>query len=507
MWFRGGLISFMAVSLWAATPPHPPRTAPANAPAPAATSALHQRIEKILQDLPPGLQRAHWGIAVKNLRTGRLLYVKNEDQLFTPASNVKLFTTALALTRLGPLYRFQTSIWADTTPDETGTVQGDLRLIGGGDPTLSGRMYPYTPDDSPVTTLRVIEEFADQIVAKGIRAIEGSIVGDDTAYTWSPYPAGWSSDDEMYEYGAPVSALTIHDNIFRIRIRPGTPGSLARVNLNPELAPYLIQNHLRTAGTERHISIERPPNSHELILYGTIPPGDEEFDQFLAIDDPALYAAQTLQEALARRGVRIGGAPRAEHRYNYEDATPREYAGVELCRRTSPPMWQILQTLTKISQNLHAEMVLREVGLQTQKSGTRRAALKEMTKFLGQASISADDFLLEDGSGLARIDMVSPLAIVKLLAYMDHSKNSAYWHGFLPVAGQDGTLSKRFPDLPANLNIHAKTGTLSRVIALSGYARKDPADPVAFTILLNNYTVLPADARDAVDKIAVALLE
>src|SRR5579883_1155937 len=163
---RIALALLIVAVAFAATPPRPPRPAASPAAAaPAPPSALHQRLEKLFKDLPPGLQRAHWGIAAKNLRTGRLLYVKNEDQLFTPASNTKLFTVALALQRLGPNYRYQTTLWADCAPDETGTVLGDLRLVGSGDPTFSGRLYPYTAEDTPANSLRAIEEFADQIVA------------------------------------------------------------------------------------------------------------------------------------------------------------------------------------------------------------------------------------------------------------------------------------------------------------------------------------------------------
>ena len=160
---------------------------------------------------------------VVRLSDGRVLYAHNSERLFVPASNMKLFTTALALSKLGAEYRLSTQIGAEVPIDADGALQGDLELVGGGDPSLSGREYPYRSHAAPlaVYSFRVMDEMADQLVARGLKRMEGNIVGDDSRYVWEPQPGPWSSDSATREYGAPVSALILHDNTFAVDATAG----------------------------------------------------------------------------------------------------------------------------------------------------------------------------------------------------------------------------------------------------------------------------------------------
>jgi len=179
---------------------------------------LRARIESALE-ASPAAKRAFWGIQVVKIASGETVFQLNAERLFVPASNTKLFTTALALQRLGPDYRFETTIRADAPPDASGRVIGDLRLVGGGDPLLSGRAVPYQKGAAAGNPLQAIEALADQVFAAGVRRIEGDIVGDDTAYVWAPYPEGWAQDDAVWDYGAPVSALAVGDNVVTLALR------------------------------------------------------------------------------------------------------------------------------------------------------------------------------------------------------------------------------------------------------------------------------------------------
>jgi D-alanyl-D-alanine carboxypeptidase/D-alanyl-D-alanine-endopeptidase (penicillin-binding protein 4) len=228
----------------------------------------------------------------------------------------------------------------------------------------------------------------------------------------------------------------------------------------------------------------------------------------LAVDDPALFAACALYDALLRRGIAVRGRPRARHRPVSEDPWPVE--GEVIATRTSPPMLEMLRVIEKVSQNLHAELMLREVARVTRGTGTRESGLTELAGWLASIGIKNEEWRAEDGSGLSRNDEVSPRAVTRLLAYMAASKNGAAWLSLLPVGGEDGTLEHRLccvSDASAARQVRAKTGSLTRAVALSGYADSRTRGRLAFSILVNNFSAPQAEVRAWVDKIALALVE
>src|SRR5580658_3938205 len=286
-------------------------------PVPFATAAdLASRLDQIIN--APLLSHAYVGMEVVQLSDGQVLYAHNSERLFVPASNMKLFTTALALSKLGPDYRLTTQIGAPAPLDAaTGTLPGDLELIGGGDPSLSGREYPYRGHAPPASiySFSAIEELVDQLIARGLKRIDGNVVGDDSRYVWEPQPGGWSSDSATREYGAPVSALILHDNTFALTLRPADrAGDLARITLAPPFENFAIDNRVVTSERgERKIEFYRSASGRELHVWGKLPRGDAVFREELAIGDPALYAAEVLRDALLRRGVTIRGEAVARH--------------------------------------------------------------------------------------------------------------------------------------------------------------------------------------------------
>lgn len=450
--------------------------------------------------------RAFWGLQVLDLERNQIVFDRGAQQFFLPASTTKLFTTALALMRLGPDYRFQTRVVGGQTPDSDGRIRGDLWLIGGGDPTLSNRAYPYSRAPKTGDPLQGIEELAQQVFAAGVRRIEGDVVGDDTAYVWEPYPEGWALDDALWEYGAPVSALTINDNVVVLRLEGREEGSPAAVTLSPPLDYYVVDNRVRVARNEDRVHIHRFPGSRHLRLWGALAPR-QALEWPLAIEDPALYAARALAEALRRRGVVITGRALARHRFLNETWTAAIHERqVELARRVSPPLVEILKVIDKVSQNLHAELVLREVGRTRRNEGSREAGLQELAAFLTEAGIPATEYRFFDGSGLSRRNLVTPEAIVRLLAYMYRTPHREAWMALLPVGGEDGTLSGRFAGAPAARRVRAKTGTLARASALAGYV-ESPRGTMAFAVMANNYLAPAAEIRSLIDKIVLLLAQ
>jgi D-alanyl-D-alanine carboxypeptidase/D-alanyl-D-alanine-endopeptidase (penicillin-binding protein 4) len=301
--------------------------------------------------------------------------------------------------------------------------------------------------------------------------------------------------------------LIVDDNSFAVTIRPGAEaGDLARISLLPPFEYFSIDNRVRTqeAG-ERRIDLDRKPSGRQLHVWGAIGLADSGVTHLLAVDDPALYAAEVLRDALLRRGVAIHGKAVARHRFS-DDAHEPAKARVVLAERSSPPLAQLLQVVDKVSQNLHAEVMLREVGVVLRRFGSRDAGLAEMGNFLNEVGISKDDYRFGDGSGLSRSTLVTPAAVTKLLAYMYKSDQRETWMGLLPIAGVDGTLRSRFADHPEAHAIRAKTGTLSHVRANSGYVDSPEYGPLAFSFLVNNYSAPTAEINKFLDAVELAML-
>ena len=432
------------------------------------------------------------GIHVVETSTGKTLYQKNADRLFLPASNLKILTSALALERLRPDYRFTTRVIREPS--------GDLVLVGSGDPSLSGRAFPYSKDQRPGSPLQAIEQLADAIAAHGVERIDGDIIGDDRLFPWDPYPPSWTEDDTLRDYGAPVSALSLNDNTVTVSISPTT------LTVSPPFEYLTIDNRVRTSarGAESAVHARRVAHSRQWQLTGAIPVGRSAL-QILPVDDPALFAASALYDALTRRGIAIRGRPVARHRALGEPFTAVE--GEELASRISPPLTDLLQVMDKVSENLHAELLLREVGRVTRGEGSTSAGLAEMSAYLTAAGAQTGDWRLEDGSGLARNTLVTPRLLTQVLAREAQSSDSALWISLLPAGGEDGTLSRRLCCMSSGRGVRAKTGTLSRALALSGYADSTSHGQLAFSILVNDFQAPPAEVTEWIDKIATALLE
>ncbi|HYO79779.1 MAG TPA: D-alanyl-D-alanine carboxypeptidase/D-alanyl-D-alanine-endopeptidase [Bryobacteraceae bacterium] len=444
----------------------------------------------------------YWGIYAVEIASGRVLLARNSRKFFVPASNAKLFATGFAFDRLGPDYRFTTRVTTDARPDASGRVR-ELRLVGGGDPNLSARKLPYDPAEADGNPLSPIELLADQAVASGVRVIDGDVVGDDTAYLYEPYPEGWSAEDPVWEYGAPVSALTLNDNAFRLTLQPAEePGLPAKLIIWPSLEHLTIHNHTVTvpAGPAK-VSISRLPGSQELLVRGTV---FDERKNLIAVADPALYAAEALRDALLERGVLVRGTVRALHRFVADAPSPSPLS-FEAALLRSAPLHQALQVMNKVSQNLHTELLLREIARLRTGVGSYRGGLKELEEFLEQIGLSTADTSLKDASGLSRLTLVTPEAVVAVLRHMYAGPHRAAWVDTLPRGGVDGTLDERFKALPRGATIQAKTGSLSHVSALAGYLTSRRGRTVAFSIIVNNYNAPASSIRPVIDRVALAL--
>jgi len=487
--------------------------------------ALAARIDRILAE--PEAGRAFWGIEIR-AADGRLLYSRNPDKLFTPASNTKLFTTAAALALIGPEYKFQTTVETAGTLDTHGRLVGDLVLVGRGDPNLSGRNLPFkirTQRDAPAD--KVLEDLADQIVQKGVKYVDGDLVGDDSFYAFERYGEGWSQEDLATQWGAPVSALTINDNVLTVKVLPGDrPGEKAFVSIDPFADYYQVDNRIITTppGTgPRRVDFRREPGSDRLVLWGYIPVDDPGGAEQLAIEDPAQFAAELFRTLLEKRGVVIYGKTRARHTelaslstFSVTTLAPAAGGPTRSPSSLNPPLvlashqsQALLDDLTvtnKVSQNLHAELLLRLLGREKGTTGTIEGGLEVVRGFLTQAGVSPDDYFFADGSGLSRLNLVAPRAVVRLLQYASTQPWSRDFRQTLPVAGEDGTLVNRLKAPPAAGQVEAKSGALGHVSALSGYATSAAGEPLVFSILVNNTSLPGVRTEDLIDRVVEAMV-
>ena len=500
---------------------------------------LSTTVQQILSD--PAVSRAHWGISVVTLE-GKPVYALNDGQFFEPASNAKLFTTAAALSMIPGSATWTTNVVTSGTIDASGTLTGDVRILGSGDPTMSGRSYPWSgKTERPNPPLQALDDMAAQIVARGVKTITGDIIGDDSWFVWERYGGSWAWDDLQWDYGAPVSALTVNDNVVFLNVTPPAPGasnaatpagsegdtaqtSPLVVAWNPDVPYYKLENSLAVAatGTPAHSGIDRAPGSLDIRLFGSITPNG--MHDALAIEDPAEFAATALRQMLLAHGVTVQGTAKSWHRPPIDTEDYRAevnqtvvlhpltlatigppVAGLTiLASHVSPPLSQDITVTNKVSQNLHAELYQRLLGRLEGADGSIAQGARVVRQFLITAGVDPDDFLFYDGSGLSGDDLITPRAATTLLAYAAHQPWGESFRSSLPIGGVDGSLSGRLAG-PMRNRVFAKTGTLAEVNALSGYLTAASGKTLVFSILCNDRQPTGDAARNALDRIVTEI--
>jgi D-alanyl-D-alanine carboxypeptidase/D-alanyl-D-alanine-endopeptidase (penicillin-binding protein 4) len=465
---------------------------------------LHQRLSNHLAQ--PKFSAAAWGVKILSLDTGHVLFEHDAGKLLKPASNAKLYTSALAFDRLGREFRIKTSLLSKSRPARTGTLRGDLVVYGRGDPSFAARFHRGAHTN-------LLGPLVAAIRSAGVKRIVGDLVGDESFFHGPPLGTQWTWDDLQHDYGAEASALSVEDNTVELLISPGLKaGAPCRITTLPASDFLRFDNRTRTigAGGWSGLSLYRPIGGNTVYVHGQLPLDSTNWVDAITVWRPALWFVTLLREELARAGILVSGRVRAMDWLDREARSDEARGLVELASVESPALSELVARTMKPSQNLYAQLLLLQVGA-ARHSPTNTAAtteslgLAELREFLAGAGIGRDEALLEEGSGLSRGALVTPNATVKLLQFMDRHRYAKSFRDTLPIAGLDGTLRRRMKATAAFDNARAKTGTLRYVNTLSGYVTTKAGERLVFSLMLNNYD--GSDARADLDAMVVMLAE
>lgn len=483
-----------------------PATASSAAPAtaPVTDSQLGQLIDHALDTSE--LSSARWGVSVVSLKDGRVVYARNADKLFTPASNMKIYTTAVALDLLGPAYQWRTSVYANSQPDANGLLKGDLTLYGRGAPDLSSQ---GRKDNSAS-----LAQLAADLYQRGVRRIGGNVIGDESYFRAEAFGVGWQWNDLQWYFGAEPSALSINDNQVNVEIKPannaGEP-ALAKVDGAPDYVHLNNETITVKHGEQMTVGINRGLTNNEVKVWGEIPLGTRDFGYHLSVHDPALWAARLLVANLKARGIAVDGQPGSRDFRVPQSARFEPAKAVELASVSSKPLSEIIRATNKESINLNAELILRTLGRErgelapeqdthnTHERGDDEAGLALIRLWLKRAGVKTDNLAFHDGSGLSRLDLVTPDASAHLLLAISRSPVASVFRESLPLAGTDGTLQGRLR--PFKDRISAKTGSLVYDNSLSGFISTAGGETLAFSVMCNDQTSHTSSIR-LIDEIA-----
>jgi D-alanyl-D-alanine carboxypeptidase/D-alanyl-D-alanine-endopeptidase (penicillin-binding protein 4) len=465
-------------------------------------SDLARRIDSAIDQSE--LASARWGICVISLSDGSTLYQRDADKLFTPASNMKIYTTGVALDLLGVDYRWRTSVYADAQPDTGGMVKGDLVLYGRGAPDL----VAHSKDES----LGSLAKLADDLYARGLRHVSGNVIGDESYFRGDPLGDGWQWTDLQWYFGAEASALTVNGNEVDLNFVPSTKGEESSVVRVSDPASHVtVQNRMTVGkpGVRPTIGVHRGLSDNNVEVWGEFAPGTKGFGARLSVHNPALWAAKLFLDALKTRGITVDGQPFARSSRVPPSQRFNPTQSIELASVSSQPLSEIVRTTNKESVNLNAELILRTIGRERgemaaqpeaigKERGDDESGLAVIRVWLARAGISTNRIALHDGSGLSRLDLVTPESSARLLLSLSKTAAASVFKESLPLSGRDGTLGGRLKSVVDRVS--AKTGSLTYDNSLSGYLTAANGEFLAFSIMCNDQTSR-ADSTRLIDQI------
>jgi serine-type D-Ala-D-Ala carboxypeptidase/endopeptidase (penicillin-binding protein 4) len=444
---------------------------------------LSTTIDAILQQ--PPLRSSYWGILVQDLNSGSTPYAYNADRLFLPASNAKLFTTAAALATLTPQFQRQTPFFATGQPPALDT----LRVVGHGDPTLGDKQ---------------LEQVANTLQAKGIRSI-GTLIGDDSLSSGNLIEPSWAWEDLQGGDGLPINGLMLNGNVFSMQLVPQQVGQPVRSQwLSPGVPKsVVVQNRTITVDASVPEFIETTWEGERLVLKAQLRAGSASETIDVPIMNPGVNFLERLRAILGDRQIQV-------RQVSLTTATSPQPQAYPIAAIAFPTLPALMSKINQHSNNFYAEAALRLLAGSTPSNSSKPTAqrgLAVLGQTLTRLGIDAQGYQLIDGSGLSRKNLASPRAIVQTLRAMAVPQYRSAFRASLPVAGQSGTLRRRFVGTAIQGRIWAKTGTLQGISALSGYLDRPGESSLTFSVLANHSTQPTGVLQQAVDRVVLAIAQ
>jgi D-alanyl-D-alanine carboxypeptidase/D-alanyl-D-alanine-endopeptidase (penicillin-binding protein 4) len=445
-------------------------------PAPPPIVPVGRTFEERINSLVNGTiaQSADSSIEIVELASGRVVAERNPRMTVAPASNMKLFTTAAAIDLLEPSFEVTTGVYVRGEIDPAGTLSGDVRFVGRGDPTIGGRFH-----DGNATA--VIQDWAAELKRAGIKTIAGNLVFEHGYFDAEYIHPTWPVDQLTAWYEAPIAAFSMQEGCVAVRVLPSRSGQRCVVQLDPPTSFVSIQNGCRTGRGLPFIT--RQHGSNEIVVRGGVPARSGTTEVFITVENPVHYFAAVTNETLQRNGIRIEGQI---------VLTPRDArTDWRLVTKHTTPLSILIYVINKKSQNHYAEQVLKMIGAETRKDGSWAAGNAEVKEWLTtKIGVPANEFYPVDGSGMSRNNRASASAFISLLRYMWKSPWREEFVSSMPYTGDpDSKFGNRLRRPPFARQVYAKTGYISGVVALSGYVHAQSGKVYAFSFLFNRYRV------------------
>lgn len=455
-------------------------------------------IDDIIEN--PDFSNGITGILVQSLETGEIISKKNNNTNFIPASTQKIITTSAALEILGQDYKYSTKFFLDGQTSINGEFKGNIIIKGYGDPTLSNNFYenPYI----------MFDEFINVLDSLGIKSIKGNIIGDDSYFDNVYYGNGWAWNDMNFAYSAQVSALSFMDNKVDIVIEQGDSiGANTKFNVIPENKYVRIINNVKTVAKQDVVEISalRDAINNIIVLNGNIgfdSTKKEKQVTSVTIDNPTLFLLSILKDRIEKHNIRFRGALLDIDDWNEKPV----YYKLKLVKQfDSPPLIKIVEEINKNSNNLLAEILLKTIAKEGSGIGSFEKGIEIVKKHLSKNGVSPDNIEYTDGSGLSRLNLISPANQVSILTSIFRSNMKDAFIKSLATPNEEGTLKRRMTQSRAEKNVFAKTGSMENVNAICGYVITRDKEYLAFSIMQNNFTVPGSLARNLQDLILMRL--
>ena len=426
------------------------------------------------------LTHASVSLCVANAKTGDIIIDYNSGISLTPASVMKVITSAAALELLGPEYTFKTTVgYTGSLNKRSGKLRGNIIILGGGDPALGSNYFSDHYGD-------FVNNWITEIAKLGIRRIKGRVITDDSYYDYLPVPAKWLWEDEGNYYGAGAYGLSVYDNTYEIHFKTLSDSSAPVIKeIIPDQCRFELSNFLISSGTTDEGYVFAAPYSKNGWLAGKIPVNQDDYVLKASITDPPLLLARILNDKLKARGIRTSGNPttiRLESKYKADKV-------VSITETISPPLSDIIEVLNHESVNLFAEHLIKELGKKFKNNGSTASGAEVIIEFLKNSGIDTNGMFIEDGSGLSPLNAINTRELVNLLVYMkNRGKYFTEYYSSFPDAGKDGTLKNYFKDPLFDSRLKAKSGSMTRVRSFAGYFTTISGKKMVFCIIINNYS-------------------